>query len=292
MPHIFRQTSVVLLAAFLVGGSSALADLIAVDQDTGDLYTTSTVDASLTFLGSTGLEQLGSLEFFDGSLYGITSGSNDEADPANRPTLYKIDLNASQTGIESVEAVGELGLSLFEGGLAISPDGMAYGVNHDTVSAPGLFSINLATGAAVLIGVVSGGDHDVNGLSWRTDGMLIGLDRKSQSLLVINPTTAVAAILAPVEPSIGAIGGMVITENGGYFATAGPGYAPTLRGSNGLYSFDPFTGEVLDFVGNFNLPTAGSQEGISGLAIVPEPASIALLGLGTMALIRRRSRLN
>ena len=292
MPHIFRQTSLVLLSAFLVGGSSALADLVAVDHDTGDLYLTSTANASLTFLGSTGLERLGSLEFYDGSLYGITHGSSAAVDPAGRPTLYRINLNAGQTGIETVEAVGQLGLSLFEGGLAISADGTAYGVNQGDVSNPGLFSINLATGAATTIGIVTGGQHDIDGLSWRTDGMLIGLDRKSQSLLVINPTNAVATILAAVEPSIGAIGGMVIAESGSYFATAGPGNPPAVQGTNGLYSFDPFTGEVLEFVGNFNLPTSGTQEGIGGLALVPEPASMAILALGTLALVRRRSRLN
>ncbi|UCE58584.1 MAG: PEP-CTERM sorting domain-containing protein [Phycisphaerales bacterium] len=272
----------------LVGDDSG--DLIGVDNDTGDLYAVSTADASLSYIGSTGLDKLGSLEYWNGSLYGMTNGSKFAIDPNDRPALYRFDLNASQTAVTAVVKIGTdsgLGLSTFEGGLAFGPDGTAYGVNEGSTGDATLFSVDLGTGAGTPIGIVSNVPHDINGLSWRSDGMLIGLDRESQSLLVIDPVTLGISVLAPVSEAIGGIGGMVLAGEVGYFATAGPGQ--TVPGSNALYSFDPYTGDY-GYVGNFNLPPDGSLEGISGLAVIPEPASLALLAFGGMALLRRRRK--
>jgi len=287
--HVSRRAQALALAFLLAGTPTASASLIAVNYDSGELYSVSTADATLSLIGSTGLPaRLTNLEFFDGSLYGFTSNTVVPTDPAR---LYRINLNDGHTAIDSITTVGELGLTtVFEGGLAIAPDGRAYGVNENSPTVPGLFSIDLSTGAATRIGTISGGSHDIGGLSWRSDGMLIGLDRSSKSLLVIDPSNAAATVLAPVVPAIGLIGGLVITEQVSYFATAGTGYPPSVQGSNGLYSFDPFTGEVVEFVGNFNLPIGGTQEGISGLAFIPEPSSVVLMLIGASALIRRRAR--
>ena len=65
--------------------------------------------------------------------------------------------------------------------LAFAPNGTAYGTNGDSAAIPQLFTINLTTGAATVIGTLSGGDHDINGLAYRSDGMLIGLDRVTNS---------------------------------------------------------------------------------------------------------------
>ncbi len=112
--------------------------------------------------------------------------------------------------------------------------------------------------------------------------MLVGLDRATNSLLAIDPATAVSSLITAVRPTVGAVGGMAAAGDTGYFATSGPGTA--LPGSNELYSFDLFTG-AHTLVGSFAPTISGT--GISGLAI-PEPATICLLGIGALSLIRGR----
>ena len=134
--------------------SAQPATLLGVDRDSGNLYQISTVDASLTFIGNTGIQLLGNLEFApNGLLYAFTIGSD--------ATLYRIDPNTAQS-----TAVGRLGVrEVFEGGLAFAPDGTGYGVNGENANTPQLFRINSSTGQATIIGTISGGAHDINGLA-------------------------------------------------------------------------------------------------------------------------------
>ena len=84
---IFRRLPVLLLAcAWIWAAPVADADLVdvelvGVDYNTGVLYSISTVNAGLTPIGNTGITNLGSLAFHQGSLYGVTAGS---------AVLYKI----------------------------------------------------------------------------------------------------------------------------------------------------------------------------------------------------------
>jgi PEP-CTERM motif len=267
-------------------GQAKAGTLLAIDWDTGTLYNLSTTNAALTPIGSTGLSLPADIQFApNGTLYAFTAGGSS--------TLYTINpVTAKAT------AVGPLGISsIFEGGLAFSPGGIAYGTNGDNSGNPQLFSINLNTGQATVIGTISGGDHDINGLAYRSDGKLIGLDRVTNSLLVIDPTTAASSVLAAIGPTVGALGGMTVSGGTGYFDTAGP--AATNPGSNSLYSFDLFTGSS-SLIGSFS-PTI-SDEGISGIAAapaqtgsVPEPASlflvtISVVGMAGYASRRRRLR--
>jgi hypothetical protein len=66
--------------------------------------------------------------------------------------------------------------------------------------------------------------------------MLVGLDRESNSLLAIDPTTAASSVILGVASTVGAIGGMAAIGDSGFFATSGPSSSPT--GSNTLYSFE------------------------------------------------------
>ncbi len=284
-----RMTAVVVSISCLALTSTARADLLGVHYDTGDLYSISTADASVTLIGNTGVPQLGSLEFApDGTLYGFTTGLT--------AALYSINpVTAAATWI------GALGLGnryVFEGGLAFAPDGSAYGTNGISSDAPLLFSVNVGTGEATPIALMSGGSHDVGGLAWRDDGdgegTLIGLDRiLPSSLLTINPGDASTSVLSQLNPGVvpGDTGGMALLgsfgprgEEVGYFTTAAIGGG----GNNGLYWFDPYTGDH-DRIGVFD-PNVITGSGIGGLAIIPEPASIMLLGLGGLALLRRRRK--
>lgn len=264
---------------FLVAGalSSSVADayLIAIDQDTTNLYAVSASDATLSLIGMTGIDDLGALEFreSDGFLYGITTGVS--------AALYRIDaLDASAT------LVGPLGLSTFEGGLAFALDGTAYGVNAGSTSVPILYQINMDTGQATAIAAFAN-RHDFDGLGWHRDG-LIGLDRVTNALLSIDPATAETSLILDVDPIVGGIGGMVLTGEFAFFATAGT--ESGTPGSNELYTFDPKTG-THELIGPFTVdsePLGGN--GIAGLAVIPEPATLLLLAVGSVSLMARRRR--
>jgi hypothetical protein len=259
-------------------------DLYGVDFESGDLYRISTANAALAFVGNTGLARFGSLEFApDGRLLGFTTS-------VTTPTLYQINPATAAT----VE-IGSLNIgSVFEGGLAFGSDGTAYGVNQGDATAAKLFKIDLSNGQASVIGVISGGNRDINGIGWRSDGTLVGLDRVSNALLIIDPTTANTNTLVALDPQVGVVGGMAVIADQGYFSTAGPGSG--LNGSNSLYSFNAMTGAYA-LVGSFSPTITGF--GISGLALqIPEPSSavLAILGL-TLCAARpliswRRARLS
>jgi hypothetical protein len=141
--------------------------LLAVDTDNGNLYQVSTSNAALTLVGNTGVPFLADIQFApNGTLYGFTDSA------AANPSLYKINPTTAAATL-----VGPLGIGfVFEGGLAFAPNGTAYGSNAGDSGHDQLFTINLTTGAATVIGTLSG-SHDINGLVYRSDGQLIGLDR-------------------------------------------------------------------------------------------------------------------
>jgi hypothetical protein len=178
---------------------------------------------------------------------------------------------------------------VFEGVLAFAPNGTAYGSNAGSAGAPQLFTINLTTGAATIIGTLAG-SHDINGMTWRSDGKLVALDRVSNSLLVIDPTTLAISTLAALGSAVGAVGGMTVDGTTAFFSTSGPGSIP---GSNSLYTFDLFTGSF-SLVGSFAPTITGT--GISGIAggasvaAVPEPASLTLAGVAAFGLLGYRLR--
>lgn len=262
--------------------------MLAIEYDTGDVYEVSPTTAALTFLGSTGIAGFGALEFApDGTLYGFTTGLDPD------PKLYEIDIRNTSTGVVPVTPIGGLGIGfVFDGALAFAPDGKVYGTNRGATSDPDLFTIDINTGQATVVGtiIVEGEPqhvHDINGMvwgSWRGQRTLIGIDRVDNALLSIDPADASAEVLTSVDPALGAFGGMAVWGNNAFFATGGPDAFP--GGSNELYGVDLLTGQHWR-IGSF-AATLPAGRGISGLAIVPEPASFLLLAAGGLLLSRRR----
>ena len=187
--------------------------------------------------------------------------------------------------VQSVDLVGELGVFLFEGGLAFAPDGTAYAVNGG-VTTTALLKLGLDTGVATVVNMLSG-RHDIGGLGWRSDGLLVGLDGTNDQLVTIDPVTLAIENIDELDPwpMMGSVGGMVLLGDAAYFATGGP--LAISEGSNSLYTFDPVDGDP-SWVGSFDGTITGT--GISGLAIIPEPATLGLVLIGCCAVLRRRGR--
>jgi len=251
----------------VVQSGLAHAGLLGIEWDTGNLYSVSTSNASLTLIGSTGLTAPDSLEFnAGGTLYTTTNGF------LGASGLYSINpANAAAT------LVGATGVTQFEGAIAFAPDGTAYGAGQGGTD---IYTINLTTGAATVIGNI--GLIDVSGLAFRSDGTLVAIEGTTgNSLYSINLTTFATTAIATLLPTLGDIGGLTVQGSTAYLATGGPG----VGGTNSLYSIDLFTGATT-LIGSFGL----SEDGLSGLALmptgaVPEPASLAIWGLGGLAMI-------
>jgi hypothetical protein len=254
---------------------------LGIDHQTGNLYKISPDDATLTYIGSTGVTSLGCAVLQpDGMLYGYTGGAT--------PKLYKIDPSTAATTL--VAQVGGLGTFLFEGAMAISPTGTAYGLNYGARATDYIFTLDLATGAVAVGPKLSGNAHDVNGVAWRSDGKLVGIDEAMNSLIAVDPATGQVSVItdfSSVSPSpiLGANGDMTAIGDTGYFATAGGGANPA--GSNELWKVDLYSGD-LTRIGGFTGLSAKGLGALSVSVIAPEPATLALLALGALTLRPRR----
>ena len=275
--------TLVLLAVSVLLTRTASADtLLGIEFDTGTLYTINPATAAVTKLGSTGIAGMADIQFSpNGTLYGFSTSLQAV------PSLYTIN---PQTAVAT--DVGALGIGLIsEGGLAFGPDGTAYAVNN-VLSATGvrqLFTINLSTGIATV--VASLGIYDFNGLAYRNDGMLVGIDSLSNSIDTIDPVKGVVTSLAVLPFALGSVGGLTTLDGTSYLATAG---SLVGQGSDSLYTVNLFTGAT-SLVGSFS-PTF-FDVGLSGIAgepsstPVPEPRGLPLLAvaLPLLTLVLRRA---
>lgn len=218
-------------------------------------------DASASLLGNLGL---GSSNLFSGlardplgELYAMTAG-DDGGVSGSIDRLYRIVLD-----VVFANGVGNLGADLvLGGGLAISPSGAAYGVTRSTVANPSqreLFSIDLVTGAATVIGAFPPNTL-ISGLTWRSDGMLAGVDSTANELVSIDPSTAALSTVASLTPTVGSgLGGLASVGDTGFLATGGLGGS----GADELWRVDLITG-TQNRIGA--LSPAFSGNGITGLA--------------------------
>jgi hypothetical protein len=244
-------------AVVLVSSSVAGAQMLAVRSQDGALFYVSPDDASLTPTIPTAIEHVFALEMGpDGQVYGYD----------HNLTLFRFNpVSFELTLLGKIQTFEYL----YEGAMAFAPDGRAYVIGSDFTTS--LLRLDTTTLATTRIGALGDRQYDVNGMVWRSDGMLVGMDRVSNALITIDPATGAATQLAPLAPLVGTVGGLTILDGVGYLAT-GSALAST-PGSNELWRFDLFTGAHVR-VGAFDPAATGATSGIGGLAAIPEPAVV------------------
>jgi len=247
----------------------------------GELYTIDTNTLAATFIGSDITEDSPEIELTpDGSaIFASTSDFEGyfELNPADAMNVDTPDLffPASRDTLTAMEFVGS---TLYAGTTVAGAGGDAY-----------LATVNLTTGVVTEIGN-TGLLGSLGGLAYNdSTGVMYGVSTAGpggSTLYTINLGTGVAAAVGPVtETTEGQLSAMTGLE----FGTDGVLYAvsnSTL--SNRLLSIDPLTGNTTDLGAITGLVGLGNINAITGPAI-PEPASLALLGLGSLLIAARRT---
>ncbi len=239
-----------------------------------------------------------------GFAYGIDSGNG----------LYKVDLStASSTFIGTVNGNG----AVYES-LGLDSAGVLYGA---TVAGD-LFSINTTSGVGTYIGTTGLGD--IEGMDWdaASGRMLVSDFSGTPSVYSVNLSNATVQLLQTATSSGSVIRSLATRSSGslldvrldtgnqgdihgsydlasGAFGTVGTVTTSILAmdyGTNGgLYGLTS-TGDLVSInPGNGAVQTIGTANAGSfflGMATVPEPASLWILGGGVAALVRRKKRLS
>ncbi|MCK4625357.1 MAG: PEP-CTERM sorting domain-containing protein [Phycisphaerae bacterium] len=233
-------------------------------QSDGDdcLYRINLTSGTATKIGPVGYGDVEGLSFQPGT--GILFGWN------NGGHLITIDL-VSGTGTY----VGPSGVSgQFDAGLTFDGNGDLF-VSKSTDSE--LYSANPNTGLVSLIGYTSGMDvialEDAGGNSlW---GVSQEHDDQPLSFVSLSKITGAATLIGNVGLGSGVSHGVGIdyTPDGTLWGIADSG---------AIFTIDTVTGQ--------GTVTANTLSGFEGLAVIPEPATLSLLAVGAMALIRRRRK--
>ncbi len=262
------------IAASLLA-TNASAGLVGINYSDGSVYSISTTDASATHIGTAQRGVMGVDRANDGTIYAITDGIAGAFGTLDQSTWAFTSIGRLSAGFTS------------EGALAIDADGRAFGGVALAGGGRGLFEIDMLTGQASPTVPLTAASSDINGMTFRSDGALVAIDRVSNQLVSIDPLTGALTGIAQLQsPGIGAVGGLTVDNGVGYYATAGA--VSGSEGDNSLYRIDLFTGEQ-SLIGELG-PDAGAGFGIGALVSVPVPAPASLGVFATLGFIGIRRR--
>lgn len=257
-----------LIVAF--SSSSALAGSVLLYGSTGgagggEIYTIDPDTGDVTFIGDTGQDKLGGIDF-DGSgvLYGVSGGSIGPA------MLMTIDPNDA-----SVNIIGPISGIQGVDALAFDADDTLYGGAWNGQGE--LITIDPGTGnlltSVVLFG--GGGNNFTPGLDFDGSGRLYG--SRGNSAERTEDFEFIDFNTGQVTP----IGGATAIISDIWFAPDGRLFGGSPDGS--LYDIDPGTGNKT-FLFNTGI------DRLSGLTGIPEPATMGVLFVGGLLMLRRRRR--
>jgi DNA-binding beta-propeller fold protein YncE len=133
------------------------------------------------------------------------------------------------------------------------------------------------TGVATVVGNINT-LGDLSAMAFDDGGTLYAIDTTGELLLTLNKSNAQIITSVPLSRPLGAVAGMDFHPDSDVLYVA-DGFT---AGTDLLFTLDVNTG-ILTEVG----PT-GLANGLAGLEFVPEPATLALLLIGGLPLIRRR----
>jgi len=272
-----------LLAALVLAVPQADAGVFLVGSDINDdiLYKIDTDDGTATAIGPFSRTS-GS---FNDVIFGMTFNSNTN-------TLFATDVNADDlVTIDPVTAavtvVGLTGLNKLEALAYDSATDTMYGIDQrvgpggDADAEDFLITVNMTTGAAEPAIGGTGFDLIQDLAIDPADGTLYGADRESNQLLTINKTTGAATVVGAL--GFGNVGGLDFHPfTGELFGVD--------AGADVLLSIDKTTGTATQIGDDFALRGDDSDRRIEGIAFVPEPGSMTLLGLGSLLILGRTRR--
>lgn len=258
---------------YAASGSNGIAgSLYIISQGDGSLISTqgALIDASGAGYGLTGMV------FSGGLLYGSTSN----ASPTNAAHLVTINpLNGAVTDIGAFAMGGTMSDLTVKNGIIY---GWQSSGNHD------LYTVNTITGAATIVGSSGNPGFGGGGLAADSAGNMFvspnfqsGGGTNGNFYSVNSGTGAITLIGAHSGNTIGAINAMQFIGSTLYGMESNRS-SPALTK---LTAINTATGAVTE-LGN----SIDNLDAIAFSNPVPEPASFAVLGLGALALLRRRRK--
>ncbi|MBC8103722.1 MAG: PEP-CTERM sorting domain-containing protein [Cytophagales bacterium] len=283
-------TTALLATALIAGGRAAQAQIVYVESNTpgvtggARLGTLDLASGNYSLIGTHATLMTGLALSSSGVLYG-SSFTTVNANVTNN-FLFTLDRNSGQQTL-----LGSLGFTTSRlNSIAYASDGQLYGLLSASSGAASLIRITTPQAGAPTaslvgsLGFISNGGlaGDNAGSLYATQGNIT--PDEIGSVYQITPTPVAANLLAGDPGFFNSVFGLTFAEGALYGIDNGA------FGQGGIYQIDPISGSGTQ-TASYNPVVAGNVSAASNV-IAPEPGTLALAlaGIGTLGIVRRRRR--